>query len=134
MMSVDPTKYENLSAADLEHPRGLAGGLGLVDLLPALGLIAVVLVVGAVVSFNETGMSVLFAQDGWTLRVMIGSALLAVAALYFSYRSAQWTAERETMRFQANLLLSRLDRLDGSPSPEHSGQAESRFVRHRVTI
>lgn len=123
-MSIDPTKYEDVMAVEPEQPHGIAGGLGLIDLLPALGLIVVALLVGAVVSFDGTGMSVLFTQEGWTLRVMIGSAILAVAALYFAYRSAQRTAERETMRFQASLLLSRLDKLEGSPPPERSGQAE----------
>lgn len=91
-------------------------GLGIVDLLPAVSIILVVVLVGVFLSLGATESSLFLERGTSKIALMVISGLLAVAALYFTYRSAQRTAGREQMRMQAFDLLARLDRLEKTES------------------
>ncbi len=100
------------------YQRKAVYGLRFIDFLPSLTIIIVAVLVGIFLTPGATEAETLrfFEKSASKAGIMIVVGLCAVAALYFTYRSAQRTAEREAMRSQASALLARLDQLENITS------------------
>jgi hypothetical protein len=87
------------------------GKVGFADLSPNLKLILICLFLGLIVSLWPTESWVFLENDIVKSGIVLLSAVMASAAFYFAYRSAQRTKKREVMRAQADELLSSLQNL-----------------------
>lgn len=109
-MTVNPTEHKE--PGDLAPAFGkeftVKAKVRFSDLSLGLKLILAALLagVGVILSTADTGS--FFESDIIGTRIMIISGVMAVAAFYLAYRSAQRTKKREEIRSQADKLLSSL--------------------------